>query len=115
MVIGQTKEGEHGRAAQRIATDPNKSQKFSKFCALQVPGNFPHIIRKEISPTEIDSNNRLTLYPSFFAVFSGGEGSYAISYRQGRQHSTVRMRDPCGLHNQEPLERVRAERTNLYQ
>ena len=78
-----------------IATDPNVSQKGCKFCALQVPSNFPHIIRNKIPPIEIDGNNRLTLYPSFFAVFSGGEGCYAIGYRQGRQHSAVGMRDTC--------------------
>ena len=76
---------------------PPSQKKVAEICALQVPNNFPHIIRKKISPIEIDSNNRLTLYPSFLAVFSGGEGSYAISYRQGRQHSAVRMRDPCGV------------------
>lgn len=81
MVIGRTKEDEHCETAQRITTDPNKSQKVSKFCALQVPSNFHYIVHKKISPTRIDGNNRLTLYPSFFAIFSGGEGRYAISYR----------------------------------
>jgi hypothetical protein len=57
----------------QIILIPN-DEKYPKFVHYRSPVISLTSSAQEISPVGIDGNNRLTLFPSFFAVFSGREG-----------------------------------------